>query len=111
MKGVAKLSLPTIEIKGKEYPEPSLDRMKRKQIKKLTPVLKRVQGEDLDAIWDMVALLVPSLSATVLDDLDLGECKDILSKSGVVNFTEDKPEPDADPDAITVGESSASANS
>ncbi|MGP9782527.1 hypothetical protein ACT3UQ_08715 [Glutamicibacter sp. AOP12-B1-11] len=109
------MSLPTIEIKGKKYPEPSINRMKRKQIKKLNPVLKRVQGEDLDAIWDMVSLLVPGLTATVLDDLELGECKDILAKSGVVTFEDDKPadgesEP-ADSDAITVGESSASTDS
>lgn len=105
------MSLPTISIKGKEYPEPSINRMKRKQIKKLNPVLKRVQNEDLDAIWDMVSLLVPTLTASVLDDLELGECKEILEQSGVVQFSKEAPEEPVDSDAITVGESSASTNS
>lgn len=106
------MSLPTITIRSTEYPKPSLNRLKRKQVKKLKPVLSRVQNEDLDAIWDTVGLLVSDLPATVLDDLDLGECKDIIEAAGVAKFSDDREtEPSSDDDEITVGESSASTNS
>ena len=95
----------TIEIKGKSYPEPSLDRMKRKAVKKLQPNLDRLKNEDLDALWDLVALLVPTLPGAVLDDLELGECKGILAESGVVQVDEEKPDADgAEDEKITAGE-------
>ncbi|MGO1319931.1 MAG: hypothetical protein ACTII7_07795 [Galactobacter sp.] len=106
------MSLPTITIRGKKYPQPSLDRLKRKQVKKIKPVLTRVQNEDLDAIWDTVGLLISDLPSTVLDDLELGECKTIIEAAGIAKFSNDEePASGADDDEITVGESSASTNS
>ena len=99
------MTLPTIEIRGTKYPEPAMDRMKRKAVKKLKPLLTRLQDEDLDALWDLVGAMVPDLPAKDLDDLDMGECKDILTVAGVAKFNTE-----ADPD-ITAGESSASTNS
>lgn len=109
------MSLENITIKNREYPKPSIDRMKRKQVKKLKPVLERVQAEDLDAIWDLVGLMVPGLPVSVLDDLDMGECKELLESSGVAKFNSGKPaEGEAaavDGEAITAGESLASTDS
>lgn len=108
------MSLPTITIANKQYPEPSIDRMKRKQIKKLKPVMARVEAEDLDAIWDLVALMVPDLPAATLDDLDLGDCKKILTDSGVVKFNDgatDAEDTEGEGTGITAGESSALPNS
>ena len=109
------MSLETITIKNREYPKPSIDRMKRKQVKKLKPVLERVQGEDLDAIWDLVGLMVPGLPVSVLDDLDMGQCKDLLESSGVAKFSTETPADAADAaaegEAITAGESLASTDS
>jgi|GEM_PF-3839444 len=97
----------TITINGKEYPAPHIDRMKRKQAKKLKPLLGKLQGEDLEALWDVVALMIPSLTPSALDDLDLGECKAIISRAGVAKFDDVQP----DGDEITVGESGASTSS
>lgn len=105
----------TITIKNREYPEPSIDRMKRKQVKKLKPAMERMKNEDMDAIWEMVGLLVPDLPPAVLDDLELGECKQILEDSGIAKFSNDKPaegeDAAAEGDAITAGESLASTDS
>lgn len=95
-----------ITIRGKEYPEPHIDRMKRKAVKKLKPLLAKMQGEDLDALWDLVGVMVPGIPAADLDDLDMGECKDILTTAGVAKFSDDAPDPE-----ISAGESSASTNS
>lgn len=96
----------TITIRGKEYPKPHLDRMKRKQAKALRPLLERLQNEDLDALWDVTGSLVPTLPKKDLDDLEMGECKSILSVAGVAKF-----DTDADAPEITAGESSASTSS
>ncbi|MGO3147083.1 MAG: hypothetical protein ACTIJ6_05320 [Leucobacter sp.] len=96
----------TIELRGNTYPAPHIDRMKRKAIKKLKPLLAELQGEDMEALWDLVGALVPGLPAKDLDDLDLGECKALLSDAGVAKFSNDAPEQE-----ITAGESSASTNS
>ena len=97
----------TITINGKEYPAPHIDRMKRKQAKALKPLLGKIQGEDLDALWDVVALMMPSMTKPAVDDLDLGECKRILSAAGVAKFDDAAP---VDGE-ITVGESGASTSS
>lgn len=96
----------TIEIRGNTYPAPAMDRMKRKSVKKLRPLLTRLQEEDLDALWDLVGAMVPDLPVKDLDDLDMGECKSILTIAGVAKFDTESPDPD-----ISVGESSASTNS
>lgn len=98
----------TITIRGEKYPRPHIDRMKRKQAKKLKPVLAKVQAEDLDALWEVVGILLPGLPAKVLDDLDVGECKQIMTTSGVAQFNAPADEDEAD---ITVGESGASTGS
>lgn len=96
----------TIEIRGKKYPAPHIDRMKRKAIKKLKPLLADLQGEDMDALWALVGALIPGLPVKDLDDLDLGECKELLTAAGVANFSSETAQP-----GITAGESSASTNS
>lgn len=108
------LENPTITIREKTYPEPSMDRMKRKTVKKLKPALERMKNEDLDALWELVGLLVPGLNGATLDDLDMGECKGILQDAGIAKF--ERPEDDAEgdgdaEDGITPGESSALTNS
>lgn len=109
------MALKTISILDKSYPEPSMDRMKRKQIKKLKPALERLQNEDLDALWDVVALVVPTLPEEALEEIDLGECKKILSDAKIANFDDGNAEAEAavevDGAEITAGESSASTNS
>ena len=100
------MTLPTITIRGIQYPEPSIDRMKRKQVKAMRPLVARMQDEDLDSLWDIVALVIPALPADTVDDLELGECKAILEKSGLAKFSN---EPQSE--EITAGESSASTNS
>ncbi|WP_346921693.1 hypothetical protein [Glutamicibacter creatinolyticus] len=106
------MSLETITVNGHEYPKPSIDRMKRKQVKKLKPSLERLKNEDMDAVWEIVGLLIPSLSAAKLDDLELGECKEILTNAGIAKFDDDKAKTDQEtPEGITPGESSASTNS
>lgn len=109
------LENPTITIREKTYPEPSMDRMKRKTVKKLKPALERMKDEDLDALWDLVGMLVPALTPATLDDLEMGECKAILEDSGIARFSkagdaEDEDEGDAEA-GITPGESSALTNS
>ena len=99
------MALSQITIKGKKYPKPSIDSMNREQVRKLKPALAKMQGEDMDALWDVVGQLVPKLPKATLDALTIGECKDILTKAGVAKF--DQP---ADGE-ITVGESSASTGS
>lgn len=68
------------------YPAPHIDRMKRKAIKKLKPLLAELQGEDMDSLWELVGALIPGRPAKDLDDLDLGECKELLSGAGVAKF-------------------------
>lgn len=115
MKGAAKMTIQkTIEIKGKTYPEPSIDRMKRKAIKKLQPNIDRLKNEELDALWDLVGLLVPGLSVAVLDDMELGECKKLLNDSGIVKLEDadtGKDDADAEGEGITPGESLALTDS
>lgn len=96
----------SIELRGKKYPAPSMNRMKRKAVKKLKPLLERLKNEDLEALWEIVGAMMPTLTVAVLDDLDLGECKSILTDAGVAKF--DSETPDAE---ITAGESSASTSS
>lgn len=109
------LENPMTTIRDKQYPEPSMDRMKRKAVKKLNPILERVKGEDLEGVWELVGLLVPGLPVSTLDDLDLGECKQILEDSGIMKFSgKDATDADGEDDAedgITPGESSALTNS
>lgn len=102
------MSLKTITIRGAEYPEPSIDRLKRKQAKNLANVMKEVGAleggiEDvsaLDVLWDLVGIVIPTLPEDVLDDLDLGECQEILSDAGLFGEGE-----------VGLGESSASTSS
>lgn len=109
------MALPTVNINGNTYPAPSIDRLKRKQIKNLNPALERMRNEDLDAIWEIVGLMVPTLPEADLDELDLGDCKKILSDSGIAQFNDSAPADGAeqgDAEApITLGESSASTDS
>lgn len=88
----------TITIRGKKYPEPSIDRMKRKQAKQFQEVSKVIEkdpsGAGMDMLWEMVGILMPSLPEDVLDDLDLGECKHVLEVAGAMQFEKDaEPEP------------------
>lgn len=99
------MSVSKVEINGKSYPKPSLDRLKRKEVKKLKPALERLKNEDLDALWELVGLLVPTLSAAALDALDMGQCKEVLTEAGVAKFEDDKvTEPESE-SGISVGES------
>lgn len=100
------MALSQITIRGKEYPKPSIDSMNREQVRKLKPDLAKLQGEDMEAIWDVIGHLIPKLSKETLDSLTIGECKRLLENAGVAKFTEGAPESD-----ISVGESSASTDS
>lgn len=76
----------SISIRGKKYPKPHIDNLNRKQVGKLRPLLTKLQKEDLDAVWGVIGVLVPNLPASTLDELQLGECKTILTEAGVANF-------------------------
>ena len=99
------MTLPMIDIRGKEYPSPSVDRLKRAAVKKLNPLLTLMQDGEFEVLWDILGMLTPTMEKKVLDDLDLGEVKQILQDAGIANFT------GADAEGITAGESSASTNS
>ena len=107
------MPLPKIKIREKEYPRPSVNLMKRKQVQQLKPALQRMQEEeDMEALWDVLGLMVPDLPKRVLDDLTVGECKRVIQDAGLAVFTgEDAVDEDGHDVEITVGESSASANS
>lgn len=100
------MTLPTITIRKKKYPAPSVDRLKRKAVKELQPKLKLMQDGEFEVLWDILGLLMPAMEVEVLDDLDLGEVKQVLEDAGIAKFTED-----ADDAEISVGESSASTSS
>lgn len=98
----------TITIRGKKHPEPNIDRMKRKQAKRFQEIAKSIEkdpsGAGMDLLWEMVGVLIPTLPEDDLDDLDMGECKKILSDAGAMQFEDDsEPVP-----TVAVGESSAS---
>lgn len=102
------MALPTITIRNKKYPKPSIDRLKRSQARKLTGIMKTMDGleggfeslDNLDALWELVGIMVPDLPEDVLDDLEMGECQTILDEAGLLGD-----------DGISVGESSASTSS
>ncbi len=89
-----------VTVRGKKYPKPHIDKLNRKQVKKLKPLLSRLQGEDLDALWGVIGLLIPELSTSDLDNLTLGECKQVLTEAGVANFDD----AEAGDSEITMGE-------
>lgn len=106
-----------IEIRGKKYLKPAMERMKRKQIKEFQAMANQYldpADTDWDVLWDMIEVLVPKLPKSVLDDLEMGECQRILVDSGIISMKDDgTPETGSDDDAdvseeITMGESSAS---
>ena len=103
------MALKTITIRGKEYPEPSVDRLKRKQAKKFQEISKQIErspsGVPIDMLWDMAEILVPNLPEDVLDDLELGEIKEMIESAGIMNFSEDAGGGEASEE---LGESSAS---
>lgn len=94
-----------MQIKGKKYPKPDINRFKRSQVKALKPAMAKLHAEDFEALWDIIHILFPDLPDDVLDDLDVSECKSIVERAGVAKFTDD------DSGEITVGESSASTSS
>lgn len=107
-------ALNKITIRGKKYNKPALERMKRKQVKKLPGLLKVIENaqntksetaaiESIEVLWDFVGIVLPELPEKVLDDLDVSECQAILQESGFLP-DEDAVEPE-DEEEITLGES------
>ena len=80
----------TIKIAGKTYPKPRVERFKRKDARALTALMKRVQDDemDLDALWDMVDVAVPTLPEDVLDDLTVEECQQVMIDAGIFAETD-----------------------
>lgn len=93
-----------IEIKGKKYTKPDVNRIKRGQAKQMKKIGARAES-DLSALWDLLEVLVPGIPTEVVDDLEVGEVKQILTDAGVIQDTEN-----TDPEAVTMGESSASSS-
>lgn len=93
-----------IEIKGKKYAKPDVNRIKRGQAKQMKKIGARAES-DLSALWDLLEVLVPGIPTEVVDDLEVGEVKQILTDAGVIQDTESN-----DPETVTMGESSASSS-
>lgn len=101
-----------IEIRGKKYELLPVEQMKRKQVRKLAATVKALttdqeDPEIMDKGYDLLSVVVPSLSDKVLDDLTLGEVMGILEGAGILGTLA----VDGDSEAISVGESSASTSS
>lgn len=105
----------TVTIAGKEYPKPHMDHMNRGQIRNLKPLLSKLnEDQDVDVLWDVIGAFFPDVPQDDVDAIGLGEAKSLLSAAGVAKFDDepaDKDKEESEPAEITVGESSASANS
>lgn len=100
----------TIEVRGIKYPVLDPNRMKRKTAKKLKAVMAQAEWnpEDpgmMEAPWEILEILAPTIPENILDDLDLGEASNALVSSGIL------AENPAKGGEITVGESLASTDS
>ncbi|HMQ36470.1 MAG TPA: hypothetical protein PKE46_02385 [Micropruina sp.] len=99
-------------INGTGYRLPSLGRMNRAAVKKLTPLLaKATSGDgDLEALWDLADAMLVDVPTAVVDELTIDDLKAILTEGGLISFTGDDA-PDPSNLTITLGESSASTGS
>lgn len=97
------MALEKIKIRGVEYRKPSIGGLKRKQARRFGEVIGSVSGleggldnlEAMDALWELVEVLLPDLPADTLDDLEFDECQKVLHDAGFY---------DDDAEGVTAGE-------
>ena len=89
----------TVKIGRRTYPVLLPNHMSRKQIRALKDAQARANSNDVEAIWDILELFVPSAPSEVVDELTPDEIAEILRGANLMSGDLDSP---------TAGESSAS---
>lgn len=101
-----------VTIGGNTYRLPSLGRMNRAGVKRLTPLLAKVSSDDagLEAMWELADALLAEVPSQDIDELTIDDLKALFTAAGMLSFSgEDAPDPENL--TITLGESSASTGS
>ncbi|MFT8330308.1 hypothetical protein [Bifidobacterium psychraerophilum] len=88
----------TQTINGQDAEFRTYDDLNRKDAKKVVAIDKKVQSGDADALWDYVAFFAPKDRAKDIDELTLGDLRELVRR------IESSSETD-------MGESSPSSNS
>lgn len=91
-----------IKIGRKSYPVKKPNDMNRREVREFQDAFKRAQANELDAVWDLLAAVAPTIPDEVLDELTASQIEQALRESGVIEGEEDEP---------SVGESSPSKDS
>lgn len=78
--------LKNVTIEGKEYKALNPNDMNRVQIKGLKKIM--YNQDDMESLWDLLALVVPGLPAKVRDNLTVTEVNAALAEAGILDATE-----------------------
>lgn len=78
-----------IKIGKKTYALLDPGMMKRSDAKRLAAVMGRIQGNvndpaNLDAAWEILSVMAPTVPDAVLDELTANEVADLLNQSGLL---------------------------
>lgn len=83
-----------IKIGKKTYALLDPGMMKRGDAKRLAAVMGRIQGNtndpaNLDAAWEILSIMAPTIPDAVLDELTANDVAEILDQSGLLAETSD----------------------
>lgn len=108
-----------VKYKGKNYKVNQFNNLSRKQVRTLREAVTRANatsGEGVsvsdqldasEALWDMVAVVLPGIPEKALDDMGMDDAQDLLRRAGIIQgaIAGDGGE------GVSLGESSASTDS
>lgn len=106
-----------VKYKGKNYKVNQFNNLSRSQVRTLRDAVRRAnvtntadasvtdQLDASEALWDMVAVVLPGISEKMLDDMGMDDAQDLLRRAGIISGSIDGGE------GVSLGESSASTDS
>lgn len=92
----------TVKIGRKSYEVRSPNRMARAEIRHMKEVQARAQGQDPEALWELLEVFVPDAKGEPIDSLNVDEIQAVLRSADLISGELDEP---------GLGESSASTGS
>ena len=94
-----------VKIGRKTYPVKLFNKMNRREARFLRETAERANSQDIEALWDLLAAVVPSAPQEEIDELSSEQVEDMLREAEIIagSVTEGG--------GVTLGESVASTGS